>query len=175
MNSFELKFANFISSIETGELLIKLSLVNDFERFKYILQSDTSYRYIIDEIKISRLKKINEVKNRIRTIINLKNDVTKLHKYDVAIASYLLLILELSIDEAHEGYKIIESKNFPNLWWANFVLADIKTKLPKTENVTTSSFNFTTGMISSFSLAADTTTNSTTSIPMSITKTSYTI
>lgn len=129
---------DFFAQCESKELVVDLSLVNDFSRFRKILYSSKFFSTIVDEIKFSNVNLADVVFDRIKTLSDVENNPLALHRYDVAIASYLLLLERANQQKAMDAFLFVKGKNFQNLWWANFSLAYIKTKSSKTEDITRS-------------------------------------
>ncbi len=119
---------DFFAKCENGDLLIRLGLVNDFSSFRRILTRDELFVFLKQEISVSSLNLIEQIKERIINLVDsTENDPSKLHPYDVAIAAYLLLISEVNQEEADNLSSLIQNKEINNAWWIVFSLAYIKT------------------------------------------------
>lgn len=131
-------FAEYFEIIESSELFARSALSNNEETFLRSIRSIDDVLLFKDEISANP-DLAGHITSRIDMLIDMKMDPKSLHPYDHAIAVYLYILSDSTIDEFHQAWGKVKEKKLTNLWWAYGIgsylyRGALKTQIVETES-----------------------------------------
>ncbi len=76
------------------------------------------------------------VLDRIRELLSIEVDPTKLHPFDAAVATYLLVLGEANLNSLREALGAVEQCDLPNLFWAYAAYGLLTPRVESVDTVT---------------------------------------
>jgi hypothetical protein len=117
------------SLIEDPELTAMLSVVNSVSSFINQAKYERNFLQAKDMLLSDPETNYFLIEKRVETLLNVENDISVSHPYDIALAVYLLLIKESTVSHIEKLVQIINDKNIPNFWWVNLISSYICSKI----------------------------------------------
>jgi len=119
---------DFFALFESDDSYPSFGLVNNVRSLILKIKHTNEFLSAVSTLLADPVSLIPIVVERANRLAERRTDIKYRNKYDIAIAGYILLVAEISVQSANQLFAEIKDKRVANLWWTNSVGGYIEDK-----------------------------------------------